>query len=63
MTVDAPACMRCKHLHKDRAIACDAFPDRIPDIIWLEGNPHTSPVAGDRGIRFEPKDDRAKPAR
>ena len=54
MTVLPPACMKCKHYRTDDAVACDAFPDRIPDLIWLGGDPHTGPVPGDRGIRFEP---------
>jgi hypothetical protein len=48
-----PACMKCVHFRKN--VECDAFPDRIPDAIWIKGNPHTSPVSGDHGIRFEPK--------
>lgn len=55
MTVDAPACMRCRHYHRrGEPVTCDAFPSRIPDRIWLEGDPHTGPVPGDHGIRFEP---------
>jgi hypothetical protein len=45
--------MKCVHFRKN--VECDAFPDRIPDAIWIKGNPHTSPVSGDHGIRFEPK--------
>jgi hypothetical protein len=46
--------MECKHFRG--AVACDAFPDRIPDLIWLQGDKHLLPVAGDDGILFEPKD-------
>jgi hypothetical protein len=53
MTVAQPACMTCKHYHRDDPVTCDAFPLRIPDLIWLEGDPHTGPVAGDHGIQFE----------
>jgi hypothetical protein len=62
----APVCTagpqgRCVHLHKldpeapmpDVGFACDAFPDGIPDVIIEEGNPHTSEVPGDHGIRYE----------
>lgn len=36
--------------------SCDAYPDGdIPDIIVTGGNPHTSEVVGDHGIRFEAK--------
>lgn len=54
MTVDAPACMKCRRYRRDNPVTCDAFPARIPDRIWLEGDPHTSPIPGDNGIRFEP---------
>jgi hypothetical protein len=52
MITAPPVCMDCKHFKGARK--CDAFPDRIPDVIWLKGDPHTSPVAGDHGIQFEP---------
>lgn len=55
MMVAPPACMDCKHFLGARK--CDAFPDRIPDVIWLEGDPHTEPAKGDHGIRFKAKDD------
>lgn len=58
MTVDPPACLRCKHFRpKALGPSCDAFPHpaRIPDRIWLFGDPHAKPVEGDHGIRFEPK--------
>ena len=52
-----PVCMKCKHRHKenDKGFTCDAFPtgDGVPDVILVEGNPHTEPVDGDHGIRFE----------
>ena len=51
MTVFGPVCMECKHYRG--ALACDAFPDRIPDLILLKGSKHTEPVKGDHGIRFE----------
>ena len=37
----------------DRVI-CAAFPDGIPPEIAYGDNPHTEPVPGDHGIRFEP---------
>ena len=51
MTVPPPACMDCKHFLGARK--CDAYPAKIPDVIWLEGNPHTKHVDGDHGILFE----------
>jgi hypothetical protein len=51
MPVGIPSCMTCARYHStdDNGITCDAFPDRIPDLIWLEGDPHTAPVDGDGG--------------
>jgi hypothetical protein len=43
--------MRCKHFQG--VVKCAAFPDRIPDAIWLQGNKHTEPFPGDHGIQFE----------
>jgi hypothetical protein len=53
MIVTGPVCMHCEHYRG--GLACDAFPDRIPDLILLQGNKHTEPVAGDHGIRYEPQ--------
>jgi hypothetical protein len=50
-----PACMTCVHYRRELPVSCDAFPERIPDLIWLKGDPHTKPVDGDHGIRYEPK--------
>lgn len=58
--IPPPACMTCVHYDRTKPVTCAAFPDRIPDVIWLEGDPHTKPVKGDHGIRFESKDDAAK---
>ncbi len=56
MTVPPPVCIKCKHYHDPSSPpACDAFPVRILDLVWLKGDPHTSPIPGDHGIRFEPK--------
>lgn len=55
MMVAPPACMSCVHYDRTKPVTCTAFPDRIPDVIWLEGDPHTQPVTGDHGIRFEAK--------
>jgi hypothetical protein len=46
--------MACRHYDRDRPVTCAAFPDRIPDLIFLGRDRHTAPVAGDHGIRFEP---------
>jgi len=53
-------CLNCKHLFKGGkwGIACDAFPEEIPDDI-LDGGEfdHTKPFPGDNGIRFEERED------
>lgn len=54
---DVLVCMDCKHYHRAAKVPqCDAFPapGRIPDMVWVEGDPHTGPIEGDHGIRFEP---------
>ena len=47
-----PVCFACRHFDPETD-TCPAFPEAIPDSIWIEGDPHTSPVDGDDGIRFE----------
>ena len=38
---------------------CDAYPDEIPDEIFITGeHDHTQPYDGDNGIQFEPVDDK-----
>ena len=49
---DSPVCGGCAHLMGFDT--CAAFPDGIPDEIWRGDNPHTSPYAGDHGMRFVP---------
>jgi hypothetical protein len=57
MTIPPPACMTCVHYDRAKPLTCDAFSDRIPDVIWLEGDPHTSHIEGDHGIQYEPNAD------
>lgn len=53
-------CSKCKHWNVDESESiqdgniCDAFPDGIPDEIWLGKNGHKKPYKGDHGIQFEP---------
>lgn len=54
MTID-PQCFDCKHRHVGVGrMACDAFPDDIPDAILSNEHDHRFPYEGDNGIRFEP---------
>ena len=48
--ITAPPVCVCSGKHYRGAAKCDAFPDKIPDVIWLEGDPHTKPVEGDHDI-------------
>lgn len=59
-TIAPPICAGCKHLTTDlRESKCDAFPAGIPTEILLSKVDHRQPVAGDNGVRFEPKDAKA----
>ncbi len=56
--VYSPTCSKCKHLtvigpYGERR--CKAFPEGIPDGIWLSENGHREPHPGDNGIQFEPR--------
>lgn len=60
LPVFSSVCTRCKHLDRSvsRAVTgerarCVAFPEAIPDEIWLGKNPHTTPYSGDNGVQFE----------
>ncbi len=54
-----PLCMQCKHLRPQEGpfgYVCDAFPDGIPEEIFVEGFDHRQPYPGDHGINFEAKE-------
>ena len=51
----APVCGSCQNW-KVGTENCLAFPDGIPDEIFMYGNPHTTKVSGDHGIQFEKKE-------
>jgi len=45
-------CPECRHIRAD--YSCDAYPEGMPWEI-INGFDHAMPLAGDRGIRFEPR--------
>jgi len=63
MIGEAPICMWCKHFRRTGPLACDAFPEGIPDEILLHRNPHLAPFPGDHGIQFELDEERDKVVR
>jgi hypothetical protein len=48
-------CLVCKHYRK--AQRCEAFPTRIPQVILTGRYDHRKRHDGDRGIRFQSRDD------
>jgi len=54
-----PICAACSRLRlipvgeTDFTVGCDAFPEGIPDDIFLGGFDHRRPFDGDHGIRFD----------
>ncbi len=64
MIHESPVCLECQHNHRNSGFRiCDAFPDRIPDEIWVYVNPHKKPFPGHHGIQFEPIEQPTKSAR
>ena len=60
MITEPPVCMWCRHFRRDGGLACNAFPNGIPDEILVQRNPHTTPFPGDHGIQFELDEERNK---
>ena len=50
--VKSPVCAICDNWDVGEQ-TCEAFPERIPDAIFIYGDPHAKPFPGDNGIRFE----------
>ena len=44
-------CVLCKHYTNNSE--CAAFPNGIPDIIWIGQNNHENHYPGDNGIQYE----------
>ncbi len=47
------ACARLGPRVDRPGVACAAFPDGIPDEIYVDGFDHRKPFDGDNGLRFE----------
>jgi hypothetical protein len=51
--IPSPTCSFCVHFNNPAQKACKAFPNGIPADIWDGDNHHTTPVAGDHGLRLQ----------
>jgi hypothetical protein len=49
-----PICPSCKHYRQSgEKTTCAAFPDGIPDDVFVGKIYHKHPIEGDRGVQFE----------
>lgn len=59
-TYTIPICESCVHLRAGPdgfGHVCDAFPDGVPDKVYLDGFDHRQPLAGDNGVRWQLSDE------
>jgi hypothetical protein len=53
MTYQQPICFDCIHYYIETG-TCKAFPNKIPDVIYLGDNDHSKPLSGQKNdIVFE----------
>lgn len=57
LPVYSTICTFCRNWLTDGDYTCKAFPEKIPEEIWLGENDHRKPFEGDNGIQFEPLKD------
>lgn len=58
MTIGAaPICMYCRWFNKkdEEGLSCRAFPEGIPEEIYMNEFDHRKPHEGDRGFTFTPR--------
>jgi excisionase family DNA binding protein len=55
MESPTPLCYGCNHFHGINSRTCDAFPEGIPNEIWIGTIKHDKPYPADHGIQFKPK--------
>jgi excisionase family DNA binding protein len=55
MQSPTPLCYDCNYFHVVSSRTCDAFPQGIPDELWIGEIKHDKPYLGDHGIQFKPK--------